>query len=83
MNVLLSLCRRNKPKGTQQFEMNQIMTRQQWLNSINKEVGRLETQEKALRCTLDRHWDNPSLSQAIQKELEEVKQQLNTVKLLL
>lgn len=56
INVLVSLCHQyrpiNKVKTTPAFTVDRLISRQQWLDSLAKEISLLEEQQQALLQTL-------------------------------
>jgi hypothetical protein len=56
INVLVRLCKtesnKKNSKNTQEFSVQALSTRQQWLKSVEQEIANLQTQREALKLTL-------------------------------
>lgn len=83
INVLLRLCqmhrRKAAAKGRVSFEMNQLATRQQWLETLEKEIERLSVQQTAILSTLEKNRHLPAVVLTLQQELGELTRQLTLV----
>lgn len=81
INVLVMLCqiqKKNKPQAKEQFGLNSLSTRQQWIQSLEQDVHVLDVQHQALLRTFDQikpKGDTPTLL-GVQKELGEIEKRL-------
>ena len=87
MQVLLQLCHQHRRKkiasAKVNVEMKQLVTRQQWLESVHQEHQRLLMQQSALQCALEQHQDNTHAISTLQHALTDVATQLLSIKQLL
>lgn len=83
INVLLRVCQMHRrkvvTKGRTSFEMNQLATRQQWLETLEKEIERLLIQKTAIMAALEKNSHVPTAVSALQQELSELTRRLTLV----
>lgn len=81
INVLVMLCqiqKKNKPKAKENFGLNSLSTRQQWIQTLEEDVRVLDLQHQALLRTFEQikpKGDTPTLL-GLQKELGEIEKRL-------
>jgi len=82
VNVLVALCqiegRKNKVEEKVHFGITMLSTRQQWIESLEKEISTLEKQQQAMIkafSQMKRSTDTPAVL-SIQKELGEIERRL-------
>lgn len=83
MQVLLQLCHQYRRKkitaARTNIEMKQLVTRDQWLNTVRQEHQRLLLQQSALKSALDKNQQNAHAVLTLQRALDDVKDQLVAV----
>lgn len=86
VNVLVALCqiegRKNKAEEKVHFGITMLSTRQQWIESLEKEISTLEKQQQAMIKAFNqmkRSSDTPAVL-SVQKELGEIERRLTLAK---
>ncbi len=87
MQVLLQLCQQYRRKKTTPMKtsihMKQLVTRQQWLDTIFQDRDRLLLQQSALTLALEQNKETPHAALAAQHALSDVKGQLSSLQQML
>jgi len=87
MHMLLHLChlRRRKITAHHQtsFEMKQLLTRQQWLDTVLHERERLLQQQSALRLALDKNKESSHATLTLEHAIGDVEDQLASLQQVL
>ena len=86
VNVLVALCqiegRKNKAEEKVHFGITMLSTRQQWIESLEKEISTLEKRQQAMIKAFNqmkRSSDTPAVL-SVQKELGEIERRLTLAK---
>jgi len=81
INVLLRLCqvyrRKTEVKSRVSLDMKQLVTRQQWLEIIEKDIEKLRHLQAGIQCALEKNTHLPEAIITLQQDLTEITRQLN------
>lgn len=85
MQVLLHLCHQRKKNQSMRTnaEMKQLVTRDQWVQTVYEDRERLLKQQSALQKTLAQQSEKPDVTAAIQQALTDVEERLSALERLL